>query len=188
MGRFVRSRSPQISRPSRRLMSWTFGPSSGTGGSEQTVTATGSTLLTGAVTSVEDGLTIVRLRGELTLHLFTASTAGSGFFGAFGIGLASLQAVTIGVTAVPTPIDEEDADVWLYHRFFTIAAGDVMAAASASSQGLQSGNLSLRLEVDSKAMRKFPENMAMFAAIQVTESGTAAMGVQFNSRTLVKLP
>ena len=50
------------------------------------------------------------LSGELMLYLLTASASSSGFIGAFGIASATSQAVAIGITAVPTPLDEEGAD------------------------------------------------------------------------------
>jgi len=53
---------------------------------------------------------------------------------------------------------------------------------------LQGGSQALRLEVDSKAMRKLPENMVIFCALQVLEVGVSTMAWHFNSRSLFKLP
>ena len=46
---------------------------------------------------------------------------------------------------------------------------------------------SLRLEVDSKAMRKFPVEMALYAVVEIVEVGTATINFHFDSRVLFKL-
>ena len=43
-------------------------------------------------------------------------------------------------------------------------------------------------EVDSKAMRKFPSEFSLYAAIEVVEIGVAELDVFFDSRVLVFLP
>ena len=48
------------------------------------------------------------------MFLSAATSALDGFNGAFGIGLVTRQALAVGVSAVPTPLDEEDWDGWLY--------------------------------------------------------------------------
>ncbi len=42
--------------------------------------------------------------------------------------------------------------------------------------------------VDTKAMRKFPAEMSIYAALEVVEIGTATLNVFFDSRALGKLP
>ncbi len=90
---------------------------------------------------------------------------------------------------MPTPITEEAWDGWLYHRYFSITAGGTIAAATAAQQGDQvnSTTAALRLEIDSKAMRKIDVNEGMFAAVEVTEHGVATMEWLFNCRMLFKL-
>jgi len=134
-----------------------------------------------------EGLTLVRTRGEVEIHLSTASAAGAGFRGAFGIGVASLAAVTAGVASIPTPITEADNDNWLYHRFFSVIAADAIAVSGAASEALQGGMQAVRFEVDSKAMRKVPVGTALYGIVEVVLSGTAAAQFAFNSRMLFKL-
>jgi len=181
-----------LSRPisNRRETSWSIAVASGTNGSEQTISASGSTGLTQFAIATVDGITIVRLRGELLLYLLTASGASSGFTGAFGIGKATLQAGNIGITALPTPLDEEDWDGWLYHRYFSVMAADQIVGANAATNNANQNpqSAALRVEVDSKAMRKLPENNILFGALQVLEVGTSTMAMHFNSRMLLKLP
>ena len=141
------------------------------------------------VTPTQSGLTHIRLRGELLLYLATSDALLSGFAGAFGIGIASTAAMTVGVASVPTPIQEEDSDSWLFHRYFHLKTPGAISAAGAALSWSGNGDSVLRLEVDTKAMRKLADlDIGLYCAIEVTEVGTASMVWQFNSRSLVKLP
>ena len=166
----------------RRLTSWEVGP----GGTAVTPTSVaGSFFLGSAIQASIPGLTIVRIRGEFAAYLNLATSSLDGYVGAFGIGIASLAAVTAGVGSVPTPITESGADNWLYHRFFALKAGFPFSAGADPA-----GNLlyALRFEVDSKAMRKFETEQALYAIFEVVEVGTSSMQVHFDSRVLAKLP
>ena len=188
MARFRRG-SFAIPRSSRRTSSWAFGPQSGTDGASLGVSATGAQIGGIAVAPTLEGLTLVRTRGEFLFILKTASAAGSGFFGAFGIGRATSAAVTAGIASVPSPTTEETWDGWLYHRYFSItSAGVIDGSVSADTDNLLPLAGVLRLEVDSKAMRKLDQETSTYCAIEVTESGTATGSWFFNSRQLIKLP
>jgi len=183
-----RSRSVPVRSP-RRKTSWQIGPETGTNGSAQSITATGSTGASVGAQSAVDGNTLVRTRGELLLTLLAAAAAGDGFIGAFGIGVVTAQAFGIGITALPTPIDEEDWDGWLYHRYFSVVSSSIISDTVSSADDFANAvSAVLRVEIDSKAMRKVPENMTVAAVLQVTEVGTATMTWNFNSRMLIKLP
>ena len=192
MARLRRSGFPtSLGRSQRRKTSWTVGPETGVNGATQVITASGSVLATTAVITTMDGITLVRTRGELVLLLGIAAAQGDGFHGAFGIGQVSSPAFTAGVGSVPTPLTEEDWDGWLYHRYFGLFSGGPLATATAADQQSQvnSTSAALRLDVDSKAMRKSEIDMTFYAAIEVVELGTASsMEFAFNSRMLVKLP
>ena len=123
------------------------------------------------------------------MFLLSASAAGHGFHGAFGIAKATSAAVLAGAASVPTPLTEEAWDGWLYHRYFSVFAPGAIAAATAAQQmdGANGTIASLRLEVDSKAMRKQDVNEAMYACLEVVEVGTADMRWAFNCRQLYKL-
>ena len=163
---------PAVSRAPRRQTSWDIGPG---GVTQQTLSGIGSVIVGTGATAVTDGLTVIRTRGVLTLRLVTPTT--DGFIGAFGIGTCTLAAFTIGVTAVPTPITEQNWDGWLYWEAFALL-GESTADPVAS----------LRSVVDSKAMRKLPEDTVLYAAVQAgTEIGTGTMEIQFDSRVLLKI-
>jgi len=185
-----RSRS-SFPRSQRRKTSWNIGPQTGVDGATQVISASAAVLATGTAVVLNEGITMVRTRGELNVFLSIATGQGDGFHGAFGIAVASSPAVTAGVGSVPTPITEENWDGWLYHRYFGLFAGGPLATATAADQQSQvnATTAALRVEVDSKAMRKLSVDMTIYAAIEVIELGAASsMEWGFNSRILVKLP
>ena len=187
MARLRQSRS-LVRTGSRRKTSWGAGPKTGTAGLPVVIAATGVQL--GGVTSVPtaDGTTLVRLRGEMLIRLLTASSLDDGFFGAVGVGIFTDAALAVGVTAVQSPITDEFWDGWLWHRYFTCISGGVVGTGAATADNQQgSTGMALRVEVDSKAMRKIAVGTALAVVYESTEQGGATLSWAFNSRTLSKL-
>jgi len=177
------TRRGRLALPSqRRKTGWGLGPGQS---AVTTITATGSTILGAGSVSTADGQTVVRLRGELLLWLSLAAAAVDGFSGAFGIGIVQNPAFTAGIASVPTPVTEAADENWLYHRFFACKTAELFATGAEPAGRMLPAFL--RLEVDSKAMRKFDAGVTLYAAVEVTEVGTATMQVHFDSRVLVKL-
>ena len=121
-------------------------------------------------------MTVVRLRGNFTFGVVTAAAAADGMTGAIGVGICTEEAFAIGITAVPTPITDADRDIWMYHRFFSI------------HRTIDTDPRPVDFEVDSKAMRKLPEGMVIYAVAEVVEVGTVTAEVYFDSRLLFKIP
>ena len=171
----------------RRRTSWQAGSGQAAG---TAVTGSGSQILNLGIEFLSDGLTLVRTRGELVMFLTAATAIGDGYNGAFGIGVAQEPAFTAGVGSLPTPITEIDWEGWLFHTMFHVnAAGPIVQSAVAiATDGIAATSAALRMSVDSKAMRKVSTNDTLFAVIEVVETGTAVMNVQWNSRHLIKLP
>ena len=188
MARLRGLRSARPTSPGRRT-AWGFGPATTGPGGLQTITASGKLLFGVAAAAVTDGQTIVRTRGELVALLSSADAVTSGFHGAFGIAKVTAQAVAIGVTAVPGPLTDDDWDGWLYHRYLSCISADPATTTGAVTAPLQlgAGSGAIRLEVDSKAMRKIAENESVVAMMEMMEIGVASLRVFFNSRLLVKL-
>jgi len=162
----------------RRKSSWEVGP----GGTASTALSSSSSQLAGtAVTPSGPGATMVRIRGLFVIQLTLATGAGDGFFGAVGIGLATLAAVTAGVGSLPMPIDEVGDENWLWHEFFSVHSPVV------SSTDLGAFT-TMKIPIDSKAMRIFDDGMSIYGALQAVETGTATANWWMDSRTLVKLP
>ena len=171
-----RTRFTGQSRP-RRKKGWEEGP-----GTSSVVNFTGSStaILGSGLQVLFDGLTLARVRGNLSTFLVSANSAGDGFQCAMGIGIVTLEAFTVGVTAVPHPMSNIAWDGWLYHRFFSVHVGDKTAGDVAYQQ--------TQFEVDSKAMRKLKDDDVIMAVMQVVETGVADMDVFFDSRALFMLP
>ena len=189
MGHSRGSRFARGAVAARRSRGWAVGPGTGTGGDAQAIT-TSSTVLAGVgALAVDDGLTIVRTRGECLLYLISADAPNAGYFGAIGIAKVTGSAFAIGATAIPAPLDEEDWDGWAYHRYFSIFSASVIAAGAAADVDIvNSVTASLRFEIDSKAMRKFDADDVYMAVLQVFEVSTAALQWSMNSRILALLP
>ena len=111
--------------------------------------------------------------------MIVQDSIGGGFAGAVGIGLVTDQAFAAGVASVPTPVTESAWDGWIYHRFF-----DTRAASTATDTFAGSFE---RWEMDSKAMRKWDEDMTLFAVTEVVEAGVCTLRVRADSRLLVML-
>ena len=182
-------RTARLRQSLRRKTSWTVGPTTGTGGSRQSITAAGATLATLGAQINADSITVVRVRGSMLLQLSTAASGLDGFHGAMGIGVVTQVAFDIGVTALPTPITEEAWDGWLYHQFFQLVASDILDGSAATDKDtLNPVTATLRVDVDSKAMRKLNSDMVIVAVLEVAEEGAATLQWSFRSRMLVKLP
>ena len=184
-----RPRRSFLTSSQRRKTGWGAGPKTGTGGLPLAVSASGISLGGNVGVPTIDGLTLVRLRGELLIRLLTASSLDDGFFGAVGVGIFTDAAIAVGVSAVNSPIAEEFWDGWLWHQYFSVLAPGVVGtgAATADNQS-NSTSAAVRIQVDSKAMRKFPVGMSLAVVLEATEQGGATMAWGFNSRTLAMLP
>ena len=185
-----RSFGRTMARGPRRKTSWSVGPETNIDGMPQgTITASSAVLATSSTVALLDGITLVRLRGEFSAWLITAGGNSEGFSGAFGIGKATAQAIAAGVLSVPTPLTDEDEELWIYHRYFQLNTADAIAAATAAQLQAQVHPMisAVRFEIDSKAMRKFDIGDGLYAAIEVSETGTCSMNWSMNCRTLFKL-
>ena len=166
---------------SRRKTAWSVGPGDT---SPVTLTGSGSTILGAGVVPTVLSSTIVRIRGLLGLTLVANGAVGDGYVGAVGIGLVTSSAFAIGITALPTPITDVAWNGWMWHQFIDLRA---FAGQSGSGSAAIFG-FHKDYEVDSKAMRKFPDaEFTMVAIIEVVESGTSQLEVSFDSRILGKL-
>ncbi len=173
-------RSNGSRRPSRvrRSVDWGFGPAD----IGQTISATGKTLWATGITSAAINLTIVRTHGLVSTYLLTAAAAADGYEGAHGIYMMTEDAFAIGVTAALDPFQDASSDMWLWHSFF-----DVRAISATASNEDNTGSGTMRIVIDSKAMRKnFDPDRVLVGVTGVTETGTATMRLNANTRMLFK--
>ena len=181
----TRARSSRgFARAQRRLTAWALGPGADTiaGLDSQQFTASGTAVLGSGATPVIPQLTVVRLRGFVNFGLSAADALNSGFACFVGIGIATLDAFTVGSGSLPNPFDDQDWPGWLW-----LGNQDMRTAIGAIAIGDPSVN-PVRIEVDSKAMRKLRQNEVIFMSAQVGESGVSTVDVRGFTRMLVKLP
>ena len=167
---------------SRRKTAWTSGPFTSAPAS---ITAAGNTIVLTSQQAIVDGLTIVRIRGSFSAWLEVVTAAGDGFGSiAFGMAIVSENAAGIGVTAVPSPLDDIVWNGWIVHQVIAPVIG------FSTTESENTGPVSqVRFDFDSKAMRKWANTDVIIAALAVTnEVGTATLTFGMRSRVLVKLP
>ena len=166
---------------SRRKSSWAGGPAQT---SLPSITAAGAFLWATGSQATVAGLTMVRLRGNLCVWLEVVTAIGDGFHDVgFGICNVSENAFGVGVTAVPQPLTDIGWDGWLWHKLLSPVLGFSV------TEGDNTGPLSqVRIEIDSKAMRKTKETDFLIGVAQVgNETGTATLQFGANTRILDKL-
>jgi len=161
---------------SKRNTDWGFGVDM----LAQSLTISGKLLGTTSLSVVEQQ-TIVRIRGLIHLQLTSVDVVSAGFLGACGIGLVQNDAFSVGITALPGPQTDANWDGWMWHSFF-----DVRAVTATIADGANAVGVDQRLEIDSKAMRKWTADMTLILMVEVTESGTATLRVNGDSRILLK--
>ncbi len=110
----------------------------------------------GSVTVAEGSVlqsTLLRSRGMLSIFA-TPDAAADSTVVALGLIVVSANALAVGGTSVPGPIADQGAD-WLWHNYQPM---DSMNATSAAGNN---PGLYRLVEVDSKAMRRVPEDAAV---------------------------
>ena len=174
----ARLRFPRIhGSGSRRKVSWTIGPE----GQLAVITGSSVSIFPIGSQTVADDLTVVRTRGQLVLQLLTAAAGLDGFQWAFGMAVVTENAFGIGVTAVPDPLVDIAWDGWFVHETGWMVSED-------SGPDPASPAVTLRLVLDSKAMRKTHQTDVVIAVLGVTEVGTSTMQASLATRLLFKLP
>jgi len=141
--------------------------------------AGGGALLLGVLSAAALALrpfTVVRTRGMLLVNSDqTAATERQ--LGAYGFAVVSEQAAAIGVTAVPTPVTDQDSDLFFVYESFA-RMQNVASAIGISEYMPQT--------FDSKAMRKVEDGSTI---VDVMELSSLSDGVTFQVafRQLIKL-
>ena len=160
----------------KRLTDWGFGVDVLTQSMSTSTKLIGTTSLT-----VGEQQTIVRIRGHLHLTLLTGAASGDGFIGAAGIALVNSDAFAQGINSIPGPLTDAHWNAWMWHSFW-----DVRVLTGTFSDGVNAGSVQQRLEIDTKAMRKWDPAETLVLMLEGVESGTAAMEFNGDSRILLK--
>ena len=123
--------------------------------------------------------TIIRTRG--VLHLRSDQRIASEDYSAiYGNCVVSDQAVAIGVTAVPTPVTENDSDLWYVNE-------PICGALSFGSDiGVMIDGTRMDRTFDSKAMRKVEDGQDSISVMETSGGSSGAVALVFR-RILIKL-
>ncbi len=119
------------------------------------------------VTPFDTGMTVIRVRGLITVGSDQQSATELGM-GAFGLGLVSEQASTLGITALPLPDSDSGWKGWLWHSYF--AFNTFFRSASGISYDVQR----FTIDMDSKAMRKMGSDMRLVLVVE----NSGAFGIE----------
>ena len=171
---------PRIQSSSRRKKVWTVGPQV----FGASATASGSLLWTTGAQPTVEGLTLLRTRGQLVIRSSNQLAVSDGFHGAIGLGISTVSAFDIGVTALPKPITDETWEGWYWLKHF-----QVLAQTATEADGSNAVSTVMQIEIDSKAMRKKPTTeVVSFGMLEFVEVGTATLNFDAQCRELVALP
>ena len=123
-----------------------------------------SAVLDQVLIPIVGGETLIRSRGMLSFGS-DQQAASEVILGAYGIGVVSAQAVSVGITAIPHPATDAAWGGWLWHTFLQmeIRIGD---ATGMNPAWLQS------IVIDSKAMRKIGEEERLVFVVENTSAST----------------
>jgi len=160
---------------SKRLTDWGFGPDF----LNATIAASGKLLGTTSL-AVDDQETLIRVRGMAHIFLELAGV-GAGFLGALGIGIVGTDAFTAGIASLPGPQTDAHWDGWLWHTFF-----DVRTITATLADGGNSQTQSVRIPIDSKAMRKWDPADTLVIMLEVVETGASSLRINADTRLLLK--
>ena len=118
--------------------------------------------------------TLLRTRGALLLAAIPDLAADETVVG-LGVIVVHANALAIGTTALPGPLNDVGAD-WLWHQFVTFDA------LGASGETGDSNSLVAQVEIDSKAMRKVaPDSVVVLMGETATDemaNVTASGGIR----------
>ncbi len=137
------------------------------------------------VTGVQ-AFTLVRIRGEVLVHLEGTLAADDNVRLAIGLGVFSTDAFTLGDTAMPDPLDDASFSWIWYWSGHLLMPG---AATSATWDQATTGTAAVRMPIDTKGMRKIKNGETLGFVMQYADqTGTPPVGWDFGAtRALFKL-
>ena len=137
-------------------------------------------LVQGAALAFASPSTILRIRGAVQASFDSTNTVGDDLALTWAIGIVSSDAFAAGVSAMPDPAGEPEYP-WLWWGTMFLHSEETAVPAAAW------GTHSMRLEVDSKAMRKVSPGQSLVWLMQATSQvGAPLTNIDFmQTRVLV---
>ena len=133
----------------------------------------------GSVSIAESSLvapTLLRSRGNLIVNAIPDAATDADTIG-LGLIVVHSNALAAGGASVPGPIKDQGAD-WLWYRYVALDAAGATAEAATNNWNVQ------LVEVDSKAMRRVPEDHAVILVGEVDQGLFASVSVTGGIRFL----
>jgi len=121
--------------------------------------------------------TLLRSRGGLMVWGEPDASTDSDVC-ALGLIVVHSNALAVGGTSVPGPLNDQGAD-WLWHRYVPLDAGIATGVVGDNILAIE------RFELDSKAMRRVPEDSSVVLIGEVSVGDFAAVFVSGGVRFLL---
>ncbi len=128
-------------------------------------------------TEAERERTLLRQRGEI---LITATPDAATDSDVIGLGLVMIPETTraVGGLSLPGPIVDAGADFWLWHRFVPLDS------FGATSEATADDTCWAKVEIDGKAMRRWPTDVALVLVAELTSGDFSAVTANGRFRVL----
>jgi len=121
--------------------------------------------------------TLLRTRGGILVTTVGDAAADSDMLG-LGLMLIPSTTAVVGGASLPGPIVDAGADFWIWHNFVPLAqvVGTVAVAQSITAQ--------VRIELDAKAMRRWPSDTTLALIGELSTGDFASVSVSARFRAL----
>ena len=126
--------------------------------------------------SAVESRTILRIRGSLTVGPDPNGTLANDDRAriSIGVGVVSTDAAFLGATAMPDP-DAETSFVWLWYWSSVLIFGSTF-----TQEMLTAGGSFIRVDVDSKGMRKIKSGQSLVYVVQYVDiTGAPPVDINF---------
>ncbi len=127
---------------------------------EAAVTATQTALASFQKAEGDGPETLLRSRGNVLVTAIPDAGADNGVVG-LGIVVANNPAITVGGVSLPGPLTDQGAD-WLWHFMVPLSA------QGATAEAVNNIGTVMRVEIDSKAMRRVKDDQGLVLMAETT--------------------
>ncbi len=158
-----RRRGRPVTGHARRQTDWQFATGVPTG---LVSVASGVQAVIGTVAIVEGALhpgTLVRIRANVHIELAAETANATLILAGVGVGLFDDRALAVSSAAgvgLPRPINDADSEKWMWIDYAYVGDGPAITSTAPESDGT-ARRLSVDIPVDSKAKRKWDENLTL---------------------------
>ena len=136
--------------------------------------------------------TLVRIRGVVHVELAAETANATLILAGIGVGLFDDRALAVSSAAgvgIPRPVNDADSEKWMWIEYAYLGDGPVITSTAPESDGT-ARRLSVDIPIDSKAKRKWDENLTLvWICENVPVDGVATeLDVSVMARMLIMPP